>query len=135
MAASGLVDHEPDSPDIINSDPWQHLVDLMDFALALKQKLNEMNTESFNNFELRVGIANGPVVAGVIGAKKPHYDIWGNTVNIASRMESTGKSGCIQVLKDTYDILKDRGFSFEQRGYVNVKGKGKLLTYMFVNRT
>lgn len=135
MAASGLVHHETNSPDIVRGDPWQHLVDLTDFALALREKLDEMNNESFNNFELRVGIANGPVVAGVIGAKKPHYDIWGNTVNIASRMESTGKSGTIQVLKDTYEILKDRGFEFEQRGYVNVKGKGKLLTYILMSRT
>eukprot|EP00111_Clytia_hemisphaerica_P004600 TCONS_00013203-protein len=135
MAASGLVHHESNSPDIIRGDPWQHLVDLTDFALALRQKLDAMNAESFNNFELRVGIANGPVVAGVIGAKKPHYDIWGNTVNIASRMESTGKSGTIQVLGDTYEVLKDRGFEFEQRGYVPVKGKGNLLTYILISRT
>jgi len=133
MAASGLREVS-NSPDIINSDPWQHLVDLTDFALKLKEKLDEMNAESFNNFELRVGIANGPVVAGVIGAKKPHYDIWGNTVNISSRMESTGRSGSIQVLENTYAILKERGFQFEKRGYVNVKGKGQLLTYWCIGR-
>lgn len=135
MAASGLIDKEVNSPDVVKGDPWQHLVDLTDFALALRDKLDAINIESFNNFELRVGIANGPVVAGVIGAKKPHYDIWGNTVNIASRMESTGRSGTIQVLKNTYEVLKDRGFEFEQRGYVNIKGKGRLLTYMLITRT
>eukprot|EP00794_Sanderia_malayensis_P011950 gene11950-13186_t len=129
MAASGLFE-EP-SP---NRDQWQHLVDLADFALTLKSKLDSMNESTFNNFELRIGMAQGPVVAGVIGAKKPHYDIWGNTVNISSRMESTGKPGVIQVLKDTYELLSTRGFEFEQRGFVFVKGKGNLLTYYLTKR-
>jgi class 3 adenylate cyclase len=131
MAASGLKDSITVDAD---KDQWDHLVRLTDFALALKEKLNDINGESFNNFALRIGIAQGPVVAGVIGAKKPHYDIWGNTVNISSRMESTGKAGTIQVLSDTYEILKNRGFEFEERGYVYVKGKGKLLTYILVTQ-
>lgn len=67
--------------------------------------------------------------AGVIGARKPHYDIWGNTVNVASRMESTGKAGAIQVTQETCEILQTFGYTFEQRGLVAVKGKGQLMTY------
>lgn len=65
----------------------------------------------------------------MIGARKPHYDIWGNTVNVASRMESTGKAGAIQVTQETCEILQPFGYSFEQRGLVAVKGKGQLMTY------
>lgn len=76
---------------------WAHLALLVEFALELKKALQSINEQSFNHFVLRLGINHGPITAGVIGARKPHYDIWGNTVNVASRMESTGKAGCIQV--------------------------------------
>ncbi|XP_054617119.1 adenylate cyclase type 3-like [Dunckerocampus dactyliophorus] len=108
---------------------WQHLADLADFALAMKVTLNNLNKQSFNNFMLRIGINKGGVLAGVIGARKPHYDIWGNTVNVASRMESTGVMGNIQVVEDCYNILKDYGFRFVRRGPIFVKGKGELLTF------
>lgn len=68
------------------------------------------------------GIAHGPVVAGVIGATKPQYDIWGSTVNLASRMDSTGVSGRIQVPEATRRILADWGFVLELRGEIFVKG-------------
>ncbi|KAM3653979.1 LOW QUALITY PROTEIN: adenylate cyclase type 3 [Ammospiza maritima maritima] len=113
---------------------WQHLADLADFALAMKVTLMNINYQSFNNFMLRIGMNKGAVLAGVIGARKPHYDIWGNTVNVASRMESTGVMGNIQVVEETQQILKDYGFRFVRRGAVYVKGKGELLTFFLKGR-
>ncbi|XP_004083890.1 adenylate cyclase type 3 [Oryzias latipes] len=111
------------------TERWQHLADLADFALAMKVTLDNLNKQSFNNFMLRIGMNKGAVLAGVIGARKPHYDIWGNTVNVASRMESTGVMGNIQVVEDCFDILKEYGFRFIRRGPIFVKGKGELLTF------
>ncbi|KAM9816657.1 adenylate cyclase type 7 [Neosynchiropus ocellatus] len=102
---------------------------MVEFAIALIGKLDGINRHSFNSFRLRVGINHGPVIAGVIGARKPQYDIWGNTVNVASRMESTGELGKIQVTKETSDVLKIVGYSCECRGFINVKGKGELKTF------
>lgn len=130
MAAAGL---KPEC-ESQHSENWEQVVTVVDFALALRDKLDSINAECFNQFVLRVGICQGPVVAGVIGAKKPHYDIWGNTVNVASRMESTGKAGYMQVTEQTYEILKDRGFKFIYRGPVKVKGKGQLVTYYLTGR-
>ncbi|CAK6962186.1 adenylate cyclase type 3-like [Scomber scombrus] len=136
MAASGLTpesntngysNRKPEDQSLI--ERWQHLSDLADFALAMKVTLNNLNKQSFNNFMLRIGLNKGGVLAGVIGARKPHYDIWGNTVNVASRMESTGVMGNIQVVEDCYDILKEYGFRFIRRGPIFVKGKGELLTF------
>ncbi|XP_071973786.1 adenylate cyclase type 7 [Engystomops pustulosus] len=101
----------------------------VEYAMALMQKLDGINRHSFNNFRLRVGINHGPVIAGVIGARKPQYDIWGNTVNVASRMETTGELGKIQVTEETCRILEGLGYSCECRGLINVKGKGELRTY------
>ncbi|ETE59624.1 Adenylate cyclase type 8, partial [Ophiophagus hannah] len=119
-------------------DKWGHLCALADFSIALNESIQEINKHSFNNFELRIGISHGSVVAGVIGAKKPQYDIWGKTVNLASRMDSTGISGRIQVPEDTYLILKDRGFAFDYRGEIYVKGiseqEGKIKTYFLLGR-
>ncbi|CAL9692294.1 unnamed protein product [Knipowitschia caucasica] len=113
---------------------WQHLADLAEFALAMKVTLNNLNKQSFNNFMLRIGLNKGGVLAGVIGARKPHYDIWGNTVNVASRMESTGVMGNIQVVEDCFTILKEYDFRFIRRGSIYVKGKGELLTYFMKGR-
>uniref|UniRef100_A0A3B3HLG5 Adenylate cyclase type 8 n=1 Tax=Oryzias latipes TaxID=8090 RepID=A0A3B3HLG5_ORYLA len=133
MAVSGL---SPDKQQC--EDKWGHLCELADFAIALNESIQEINKHSFNNFELRIGMAHGSVVAGVIGAKKPQYDIWGKTVNLASRMDSTGVSGKIQVPEDTYLILKDRGFAFEYRGEIYVKGiseqEGKIRTHFLQGR-
>ncbi|XP_060769529.1 adenylate cyclase type 3-like isoform X1 [Neoarius graeffei] len=136
MAASGLTPESNTNgygsrkkEDQCILERWQHLADLADFALAMKVTLNNLNKQSFNSFMLRIGLNMGGVLAGVIGARKPHYDIWGNTVNVASRMESTGVMGNIQVVEDCYKILREYGFRFVRRGPIYVKGKGELLTY------
>uniref|UniRef100_G3T4S0 Adenylate cyclase type 7 n=1 Tax=Loxodonta africana TaxID=9785 RepID=G3T4S0_LOXAF len=108
---------------------------MVEFSLALMSKLDGINRHSFNSFRLRVGINHGPVIAGVIGARKPQYDIWGNTVNVASRMESTGELGKIQVTEETCTILQGLGYSCECRGLINVKGKGELTTYFVCTDT
>jgi class 3 adenylate cyclase len=78
-------------------------------------------------FEMRVGIHTGPVVAGIVGVKKFQYDIWGDTVNTASRMESAGEVGKANVSQATYELLKDDSdFTFESRGKIEAKGKGKI---------
>lgn len=142
MAASGVT---PDvntngytttmkKEELSEKERWQHLADLADFALAMKVTLMNINYQSFNNFMLRIGMNKGGVLAGVIGARKPHYDIWGNTVNVASRMESTGVMGNIQVVEETHLILKEYGFRFVRRGAVYVKGKGELMTFFLKGR-
>ncbi|UYV66151.1 ADCY5, partial [Cordylochernes scorpioides] len=90
MAASGLTSSTVDLVD------FTHITRLADFALRLKEQLEHVNQHSFNSFKIRIGLSLGPVVAGVIGAKKPQYDIWGNAVNVASRMDSTGELDKIQ---------------------------------------
>lgn len=129
MAASGLNPTKLYKPEDAVVVRWEHLSRLVEFALELKRTLQSINEQSFNHFVLKMGINHGPITAGVIGARKPHYDIWGNTVNVASRMESTGKADAIQVTEETCQILQQFDYTFEQRGLVAVKGKGQLLTF------
>ncbi|XP_016988238.1 adenylate cyclase type 3 isoform X2 [Drosophila rhopaloa] len=129
MAASGINLQRNLRNDAPITERWSHLAVLVEFALELKHALQSINEQSFNHFVLKMGINHGPITAGVIGARKPHYDIWGNTVNVASRMESTGKAGAIQVTEETCNILQPFGYTFLQRGLVAVKGKGQLMTY------
>ncbi|TRY90877.1 hypothetical protein DNTS_021953 [Danionella cerebrum] len=131
MAAAGLSG----PPEQSNQDRERQnaqIGNMVEFAIALIGKLDGINRHSFNTFRLRVGINHGPVIAGVIGARKPQYDIWGNTVNVASRMESTGELGKIQVTEETSDVLQKLGYSCECRGLINVKGKGELKTFFVV---
>jgi adenylate cyclase len=97
----------------------------LDMQLALAQ-FNQANNQSFR---IRIGISTGPVVAGVIGLKKFAYDLWGDTVNVASRMESHGIAGSIQVCEASYQLLKEKYF-LEKRGLIKVKGKGEMMTYL-----
>ena len=93
-------------------------------ALRMVEATRLYGQEKGLNLQLRIGLNSGPVVAGVIGVTKFIYDLWGDTVNLASRMESTGVPGGIQVTRSVYERLKDN-FEFENRGTVQVKGKGE----------
>jgi class 3 adenylate cyclase len=110
-----------------------HVEAVADMAIDMLAEILHLNQQNHSNFKIRVGIHTGPVVAGVIGKNKFNYDLWGDTVNIASRMESQGISGCVQVSEITYQRLKD-DFVLEQRGTIEVKGKGKMVTYLLKGR-
>lgn len=105
---------------------------MAEFALSLMRKLRKNSIENFkqdNPGLLRIGISHGKVMAGVIGSSKPLYDVWGNAVNMASRMDSTGVPGKIQVTKDTAEVLQKFGIKCEFREFRNVKGAGLIPTY------
>ncbi|KAJ0005984.1 hypothetical protein NQD34_015878 [Periophthalmus magnuspinnatus] len=123
MAASGLNDSTYDKAG------RSHIRALADYAMRLMDQMKYINEHSFNNFKMKIGLNIGPVVAGVIGARKPQYDIWGNTVNVASRMDSTGVPERIQVTTDLYQVLSSYNYTLEYRGIVTVKGKGDMMTY------
>lgn len=126
MAASGLTSSTCDA---VNHT---HITAMADYALRLRDQLAYVNEHSFNNFKIRIGMNLGPVVAGVIGAKKPQYDIWGNAVNVASRMDSTGVLDKIQVTQEVYNVLNANGYPLECRGVIKVKGKGDMVTYFLI---
>uniref|UniRef100_A0AAQ5ZAH5 Adenylate cyclase type 5 n=1 Tax=Amphiprion ocellaris TaxID=80972 RepID=A0AAQ5ZAH5_AMPOC len=127
MAASGLNDSTYDKAG------RSHIRALADYAMRLMDQMKYINEHSFNNFKMKIGLNIGPVVAGVIGARKPQYDIWGNTVNVASRMDSTGVPERIQVTTDLYQVLSSYNYTLEYRGVVTVKGKGEMMTYFLTN--
>lgn len=102
-------------------------------ALAMQGAITRFNRGNNRPFQMRIGIASGPVVAGVIGTKKFAYDLWGDTVNIASRMESHGLPGSIQVTQSTYQQLQDK-FNFKLRGPIEVKGKGSTRAYLLLSK-
>uniref|UniRef100_A0A7N8Y0S2 Adenylate cyclase type 5 n=1 Tax=Mastacembelus armatus TaxID=205130 RepID=A0A7N8Y0S2_9TELE len=127
MAASGLNDSTYDK------SGRSHIRALADYAMRLMDQMKYINEHSFNNFKMKIGLNIGPVVAGVIGARKPQYDIWGNTVNVASRMDSTGVPERIQVTTDLYQVLSSYNYTLEYRGVVTVKGKGEMMTYFLTS--
>ncbi|XP_053732113.1 adenylate cyclase type 5 isoform X1 [Synchiropus splendidus] len=127
MAASGLNDSTYDKAG------RSHIRALADYAMRLMDQMKYINEHSFNNFKMKIGLNIGPVVAGVIGARKPQYDIWGNTVNVASRMDSTGVPERIQVTADLYQLLSSYNYTLEYRGMVTVKGKGEMMTYFLTS--
>lgn len=105
-----------------------HVAAIADMALDMQQAMDTFSQYYDRPLRLRIGINSGPVVAGVIGRKKFIYDLWGDAVNLASRMESQGKPDCIQVTRPVYERLRDR-YHFQERGLVAIKGKGDLMTY------
>jgi PAS domain S-box-containing protein len=110
-----------------------HAIAIAEMALEMQAHMLTTNGILGKAMQLRIGINTGPVIAGVIGIKKFIYDLWGDAVNIASRMESHGKPGCIQVTEATYTLLKDK-YVLEPRGTVFIKGRGNMTTYWLQGR-
>lgn len=128
MAASGLNATQCQD----GSHPQEHLQILFEFAKEMMRVVDDFNNNMlWFNFKLRVGFNHGPLTAGVIGTTKLLYDIWGDTVNIASRMDTTGVECRIQVSEESYRALSKMGYDFDYRGTVNVKGKGQMKTYLY----
>jgi adenylate cyclase len=123
MVVGGLPEPRPD-----------HARAVADMALAVREEVPRHLDPAGQPLAARIGIDTGPVVAGVIGRRKFSYDLWGDTVNVASRMESTGVPGCIQVTDRVHRALGD-GYRFERRGPVQVKGKGELVTWFLAGRS
>jgi class 3 adenylate cyclase len=113
---------------------YTHTKDVVKAALKIRDFIKKGKAKKIAQnlpyFEIRVGIHTGPVVAGIVGVKKFQYDIWGDTVNTASRIESNGKAGKINISQSTYELLKDDpDFVFDIRGMIEAKGKGKINMY------
>jgi adenylate cyclase len=106
-----------------------HAVVIAQLALDMQKEMVEFNAQTGKKMQLRIGVSSGPVVAGVIGTSKFAYDIWGDAVNMASRMESACLPASIQVSEATYLLLKNH-YKFVHRGLVKIKGKGEVDTYL-----
>lgn len=130
MAASGLDNHYRD--DINNN----HINALMEFAFTMQNVVDAFNKDLLEfDLILRIGFNVGDVTAGVIGTSKLHYDIWGDAVNVSSRMDSTGVAGRIQIGKDCIPFLNPDLYEFEPRGSVFVKGKDNMEVYLVKRKT
>lgn len=110
-----------------------HAEAIAEMALDMRKEIAKFNLKYSVALNVRIGINTGPVVAGVIGTKKFIYDLWGDAVNTASRMESHGLAGCIQVTQSTYERLQDN-YLFQERGRIPIKGKGEMITYLLIGK-
>ncbi len=112
---------------------YDHAEAIAEMAIDMQEAIRKFFNDRGEPFQIRIGINTGPVVAGVIGIKKFIYDLWGDTVNVASRMQTSGIPGKIQLTEATYQFLKGK-FLLEQRGHIPVKGKGEMITYWLIDR-
>ena len=122
MVASGVPRPRPD-----------HAQAIALLALEMVEQIEDLPARNGRRIEFRLGINSGPLVAGVIGKTKFHYDLWGDTVNTASRMESHGEAGKIHITRSTYELLKEE-FHCTPRGRVSIKGKGEMETWVLIGR-
>jgi len=106
-----------------------HAGQMAALALDMQQVIARHNRDTGQSLQIRIGLHSGPVVAGVIGKQKFAYDLWGDTVNTAARMESHGIPGEIQVTPETQALLKPN-YNLEERGWIDIKGKGLLQVYL-----
>ncbi|CAG5897787.1 unnamed protein product [Menidia menidia] len=128
MAAAGLNSQQCADA----AHPHAHLRALFEFALEMMRVVDDFNKNMLGfGFKLRIGFNHGPLTAGVIGTTKLLYDIWGDTVNIASRMDTTGVECRVQVSEESYCVLSGMDYEFDYRGTVNVKGKGQMKTFLY----
>jgi class 3 adenylate cyclase/lipopolysaccharide biosynthesis regulator YciM len=128
MAAGGL-------PTPNQTHPTDVVKAALEMAEIVEKGKAKKIAENLPFFEVRAGVHTGPVVAGIVGVKKFQYDIWGDTVNTASRMETSGEVGKVNISQATYELLKDDSiFTFESRGKIEAKGKGEIEMY-FVSKT
>jgi class 3 adenylate cyclase len=121
----------------IPTESDDHFIKTVEVGLEMQKYMRSVNekrkAEGLVPWELRVGIHTGPVVAGVVGKKKYAYDIWGNTVNIASRMESNGEAGKVNISFATYELVKDH-FKCHHRGKISAKNIGDIDMYFIENK-
>ncbi len=110
-----------------------HAAAAAEMALDMRDAIAQLSEAIGHSLHARIGLCSGPAVAGVIGIQKFAYDLWGDTVNTAARMESHGNAGEIHMSASTYEILRDR-YTFVDRGMIDVKGKGPMRTYFLQGR-
>jgi class 3 adenylate cyclase len=121
MCVSGIPESTPD-----------HAIRMVRAALEILEYMHSINKSTekdiLHTWQIRIGINTGPISAGVVGTKKFCYDIWGDSVNVASRMESSGEPGRINISGSTYELIKDK-FQCEHRGKIQAKNKGNIDMY------
>ncbi|KAH0785710.1 Adenylate and Guanylate cyclase catalytic domain containing protein [Histomonas meleagridis] len=123
MAAGGLF--TPDKP------PQEHAQQVLQLGLDILGVIDEVNSQLESNLQIRIGVnTNGPLIAGILGIHKPTFDIIGDPINVASRLQSTCIPGTVQISQKTFELVSNMNFNIEPRGEIELKGKGKQMAYI-----